>query len=129
MGPFLPYYVTLMFLASRCMKECGTVLLCFVSLPSVKTWMEGTYDIPSYQKKKISISLTTELNWMGFLAKMQIISYSSIIWNHVHINMFQRCSIENQKGTIAKVSVQQLCPSGSQLVITSYAYCNKSSSV
>ena len=33
-------------------------------LPSVKTWMEGTYDIP--YKKKI---VTTEPNMIGFLPR------------------------------------------------------------
>ena len=61
------------------------IILCLlrsVSLPSVKAWMEGTYDIPY---KNHYFFVTTEPNQMEFSVIMQISSYRFIILEHIEI--------------------------------------------
>ena len=51
--PALPYIPRHIYKAIQ--KACGIPCsLCSASLPSVKTWMEGTYDMPSKKKNQIS---------------------------------------------------------------------------
>ena len=53
-----------------------------------KTWMVGTYDIPN---KNPLFFVTTEPNWMGFFAEMQIISYIFILLKHIQVSsQFQK---------------------------------------
>ena len=67
-------------------KEYGiSGSLCSASLLSVKTWMEGTRDMPY---KNPYFFMTNGPNRMpGFFVEMQIISYSFIILKHIQINL------------------------------------------
>ena len=70
---------------SDLLKECGLVH-CAVSLPSVETWIEGTYHIP-LQKSD------------GVLAEMKITTYSYnfVIWIHIRISslLFKDIGVES----------------------------------
>ena len=54
-----------------------------VKMTSVKTWMEGTNDIPY---KNSYFCVTTEPKSDGVFDKMQIISYIVKIGNHISID-------------------------------------------
>ena len=72
--PFHPSFVDLKTIQKECGIPCS---LCTVSLSSVmKTWMEGTYDIPFKTKIRIC-DYWTKLD--GVFSEMQIISYSFIL--------------------------------------------------
>ena len=52
-------------------KGVWSCSLCFVSLASVKTWMEGAYDMPHTHQKKIPISSFKKIepNWLVYFGR------------------------------------------------------------
>ena len=53
--------------------------------------MEGTYDMPYKNSYFVVTKMTTEPNQVGFIARIQIISYNFINLKHIQINsQFQK---------------------------------------